>query len=532
MADTEAEAIVEIDDLLERARHGDFDHVHGRVDRMVLSFDLNINVLHKAGTIKQMSGRHEEAIGLYRKVLEIEPGFHYTELEMGNTCAAMGDKVQALTWYEKAIASKPDYALSYRRAAAMRRELGDHQGAAVLLGKALQIDPRNAAIAAETAAGLVYINRRPDAVEALAPIVRLAGASDEHVVTFMRLLTETADYRRLIEFVDGMPQGASEYLGFHAALGAGHGRLALAYDRDAVIATAAAREAAGTWREARGVLDGLRRAIATRTPYSLIRLGDGEARFLAYMDPSTRRVLSEGDAGVMMESIWHNWFGQKLAAFDSYDLAYLNAAVIRSIETATVIGVPKAGRLEVDRQHFGYLAYLDGLVAHLLRQAPGLLCADASVPVALHKESPFLADLLEGAEFVGVVGPHEALPARLAARFGIGRTAFYGVPGERRLPAHLISKADRHFPGRYREILRDLVVPERGAIFLVAAGLLGKVYCARIQELGGIAIDIGSLADGWMGYGWESRPGQFKGGPEDWVLPAVAAQGDVKPGQD
>ena len=76
---------------------------------------------------------------------------------------------------------------------------------------------------------------------------------------------------------------------------------------------------------------------------------------------------------------------------------------------------------------------------------------------------------------------------------------------------------------RYREILRDLVVPEPGAIFLVAAGLLGKVYCARIHELGGIAIDIGSLADGWMGYGRDTRPGQFKGNEADWVLPPIAA---------
>jgi Flp pilus assembly protein TadD len=532
MVETEREAIAYLDECLQLARRGDWVRAEQDVDRLVEQFGLDINVLHKVGVLRHMNGRHDEAMSLYHKVLEMEPGFHYTELEMGNTFAAIGDQVQALKWYEKAITSRPDYALSYRLAAAMRRELGDHQGVAVLLGKALQIDPNNAAIAAEAAAGLVYLNRRADAVEVLAPIVKLAGVSDEHVVTFMRLLTETGDYRRLIEFVDGMPQGASEYLRFHAALGGGHGRLALAYDRNTVIATAATREAAGTWREASGVLDELCRAIARRSPYSLIRLGDGEARFLAYMDPSTRRVLSEGDSGVMMESIWHNWFGQPLAAFDSYDLAYLNAAVIRSIETATIIGVPKAGRLEVDRQHFGYLAYLDGLVAHLLRQAPERLCADASVPVALHRESPFLADLLEGAGFVGVVGPHAELPARLAARFGIGRTAFYEVPGERRLPAKLISKSDRHFPERYREIMRDLIVPERGAIFLVAAGLLGKVYCARIKALGGIAIDIGSLADGWMGYGRESRPGHFEGGPEDWVLPAVAAQGDERAGHD
>jgi len=29
--------------------------------------------------------------------------------------------------------------------------------------------------------------------------------------------------------------------------------------------------------------------------------------------------------------------------------------------------------------------------------------------------------------------------------------------------------------------------------------LLGKIYCDRIRELGGIALDIGALADAWVG---------------------------------
>ena len=45
----------------------------------------------------------------------------------------------------------------------------------------------------------------------------------------------------------------------------------------------------------------------------------------------------------------------------------------------------------------------------------------------------------------------------------------------------------------------ELEVPYRGAVFLVAGGLLGKIYCHRIRELGGIALDIGALADAWVG---------------------------------
>lgn len=48
--------------------------------------------------------------------------------------------------------------------------------------------------------------------------------------------------------------------------------------------------------------------------------------------------------------------------------------------------------------------------------------------------------------------------------------------------------------------MREIEIPFRGACFVVAGGLLGKIYCERIRELGGIALDIGALADAWMGH--------------------------------
>ena len=523
MAESETEALAQTDILLDLARLGDFSRADEFIDQLAQDFDKNVHILHKVGTIKQMSRQYEAAIAYYLRALEIEPNFFYTEMELGNTYRAMDRPQDAQVWYEKAIQSNPAYALAYQRAASVRQEFADHHGAAKYLATALALEPDNLHIAGEIAMGLIHLTGREDAIEALAPIVAARGAADEHIVTFMRLLNETGASCRLIDFVAGLRSDASDFLLFHAGLCAGHARLSLSYDREATIAGATTRETSAGWRDTSGVLAELRSAIASRTPYSLIRLGDGEARFLAFMDPTTRRVLPESDAVIMLDSIWHNWFGQPHANFSSYDLTLLNAALIRSIATASMIGVPMAARLSADRQHFGYLAYLEGFVGHILRDS-NQLCTDASIPIDLHRASPFLADLLTGANFVGVIGPHAELPTRIAARFDIARTAYYPVPGERRLPAHLVSELDFHFPNRYHEILRDLAVPERGAIFLVAAGLLGKVYCARIHELGGIAIDIGSLADGWMGYGQATRPGQFRGDQAGWTLPEIVAR--------
>jgi hypothetical protein len=52
-----------------------------------------------------------------------------------------------------------------------------------------------------------------------------------------------------------------------------------------------------------------------------------------------------------------------------------------------------------------------------------------------------------------------------------------------------------HFPGRYRELLDELRGVRPGILYLVAAGMPGKVYCEAIRCHGGIALDIGHSMD-------------------------------------
>ncbi|MDY6885713.1 MAG: hypothetical protein SWL02_18320 [Pseudomonadota bacterium] len=39
----------------------------------------------------------------------------------------------------------------------------------------------------------------------------------------------------------------------------------------------------------------------------------------------------------------------------------------------------------------------------------------------------------------------------------------------------------------------------KGHVYLVGAGILGKVYCHQIKKSGGIALDVGSVPDVWVG---------------------------------
>jgi hypothetical protein len=109
-------------------------------------------------------------------------------------------------------------------------------------------------------------------------------------------------------------------------------------------------------------------------------------------------------------------------------------------------------------------------------------------------------------DFLGVISPHPELAQRLRRHLGIATTASYDIPGEGRLTrARETADRGKHFPSVYDRIMMELVVPCPGAVFLVAGGLLGKLYCARIRQLGGIALDIGAIADAWMGYNTRGR---------------------------
>jgi hypothetical protein len=143
---------------------------------------------------------------------------------------------------------------------------------------------------------------------------------------------------------------------------------------------------------------------------------------------------------------------------------------------------------------------------------------DASVNIEMHRLSPFYRDILTDIDFLGVISPHRDLAARLEARFRIPHVESHVIPGETRLPGTSTPGGGTgHFPNRYTEILANLTVPRPGAVYLVAAGLLGKIYCSHIKQRGGIAIDVGAVVDAWMGF--DTRPGHFEATTQ-WMLPS------------
>lgn len=69
------------------------------------------------------------------------------------------------------------------------------------------------------------------------------------------------------------------------------------------------------------------------------------------------------------------------------------------------------------------------------------------------------------------------------------------IPEESRMHG----RPTRHYPKRFGEMRKILAHPLKGKLVLVGAGLLGKIYCSWVKQAGGVAVDIGSIFDGWAG---------------------------------
>jgi hypothetical protein len=107
---------------------------------------------------------------------------------------------------------------------------------------------------------------------------------------------------------------------------------------------------------------------------------------------------------------------------------------------------------------------------------------------------------LPGLPFLGLITcRHIGGAAKIA--FGIGEVETYLIPEQSQFVTNLADFYSQrpHFPDAFFDLERRIKVPFPGAVFLVGAGMLGKIYCDIIKQRGGIAIDVGSVFDAWDG---------------------------------
>ena len=222
-------------------------------------------------------------------------------------------------------------------------------------------------------------------------------------------------------------------------------------------------------------------------PASLIRLGDGEGRMLGYPEIVKK---SSDDANGLDHSL-RIWFGKD--DYDPGELQDISLQLRLAVKNADIIGLP---RLKQYNAHLPYRYVWQAITQfHLLNNTQNI--TDAAIHRYL-QFGLFYRLLLENLDFVGLVTGRPQLAAIVKDTFNIEEVKQYLIPAEAIHPGGL---GGEHYPDRFLSLKTELQVPYQGAVFLVGAGALGKIYCDWIKRQGGIAIDIGSICDSWSDVG-------------------------------
>jgi hypothetical protein len=232
-------------------------------------------------------------------------------------------------------------------------------------------------------------------------------------------------------------------------------------------------------------------SLQNKKSFGLLRLGDGEGAILA------QEAASMNDD---LQACIKIWFGDQ--AVHSCDLKQFQFLLENAIRSVDVIGIPRPAQLSSLPR---YAAVMD----HLPKDIRGhnLLWTDAAIHFYL-QWSGALGKLMRQATRVWVIGCRDvASDLQQVTDAPVGQ---WLVKGEAQCPGSVVEPHWCSGFDRTMRAIKDHAQP--GDLVLIGAGILGKAYVAAAKVQGAVALDIGSVIDGWVGI--ISRVGRITEEPE------------------
>ncbi|MBW3096891.1 hypothetical protein [Pseudohoeflea coraliihabitans] len=263
------------------------------------------------------------------------------------------------------------------------------------------------------------------------------------------------------------------------------------------------------------VLTRINNAVDEGNAFSLLRLGDGEGALLAFTASSPKP-----DLDYLRQHFGPHATVTQILQAQGRLRASIAAADILGIRDDVWNAAPEADRL--DPESDGFFSEFkrifplrpverDRLPEHGARRIFFLRqwLADQSrgelpdvCSAWIHADLQLLdywEGLLSRLSTIGLIHNSASLAERLAHRFGV-KVDFIAVP---KMAIELSGKAGVQSVMYHTDCVPNIdakiAARLQGKVFLVAAGLVGKHYCRLIKERGGIALDIGAVADAWDG---------------------------------
>jgi hypothetical protein len=258
--------------------------------------------------------------------------------------------------------------------------------------------------------------------------------------------------------------------------------------------------------ECRAFVSLVRSRLALRQPFALVRAGDGEAACLPY-EP---RLAAHASADARERE--RIWWGKPL----SPDLrARIAPAVADAIWEADCIGIPTSARflreLRLDQEDTlehsltgrGLRSLLYCVERYAERRSPART-SPIFTSCHLHQELAIwdcYGELLDGVRDVVFISCHPGLADLAHARFGVHIAASLVLPPDR-VSGPFVENGSSdggNLPEILDSVLERLGDLPRNRLVLIGAGYPGKILVDIARQRGGIALDLGSIFDYWLG---------------------------------
>ncbi|MDF1698481.1 MAG: hypothetical protein P1U56_21700 [Saprospiraceae bacterium] len=265
-------------------------------------------------------------------------------------------------------------------------------------------------------------------------------------------------------------------------------------------------------KEANTMLALIIQSIQNKSPFSMIRLGDGEGAFLPYEKEKSHFQNSD------RELSQHIWWGD--TKINEKEWIKIQNHFMTSIKNADVLGIPDVWRccktflsIPLDQKMLnpegrGLAAIFNFVEKSWLKSPEENLSKNLPILTSCHIHTHFTEwniwdIILKKITSCSVISCHSALIPLLKEKHQVTVRSFHHIPSEYKY-AQLFDQRDKHetshYPEIFEQICANITVAYPGEVYLVAAGFLGKIYCNLIKQKGGIALDVGSAVDYWLDY--------------------------------
>ncbi|MBW3692908.1 hypothetical protein [Aeromonas dhakensis] len=249
--------------------------------------------------------------------------------------------------------------------------------------------------------------------------------------------------------------------------------------------------------------------------FSIIRMNDGEGSVLFNSKNSS---LNE----YIIKRISKIIYGDPNTIFNDKD-EYYNL-LIDAIVDADIIGAPESSFIErrlvnekkenVDvRAVCGTINQIDILYDLAINGRISEEHKITSVWLSKYLLAHY-AEIFSYFDDIVVITGNEGLANKIQRNLFSGNIREILIPTQRAKITE--ANVEPHWPNRYVEVLSELEGLPSYSLVVVAAGILGKVYCNHAKKHGHGAIDIGHVADIWTGK--ISRPGVEEEFIKKWSL--------------